>query len=816
MKGVIDQLSNEFPTRDISNNDRFRFVLEYIGQTINSLPEKAIIEHDFLILFAKLSEYLEGKLKLDSRILIIKILQIAAVTLSKRQYNTQVITAISIICGQYENECEKERPNIGFLITILDAFQIFGMKKIGDLKDIVDCLAKIKDVAPRLDSYRRNCLRIALDKDTEPFQNSRQFENQIRATLDAYGSKIKATKSRPIGQIPTRQQDSLEKRILIQETIKNFPIDTLLDLIQHGLMKLKVSPTYEIPEKINNVITDLVNLEKIDMSAAQIDPHQNNIETSVYIISQGLENMVPRMKFTSQKVQSQFLAMMITTVDRTLPDSFLQCRGPCTEIAIAKATNNLKQLRPFLDHWINYEYVRSPKERYHNLCNRLLIEICEHLAKDDIVLENPFRVFFNQIPLIDNSVFDLLSNEVNQKPAIASIVINNMTQVAVKYPQNQEKCLHVVQSLCTSADPQIRQISIDTAISLYYIRRTFSDEMEKFAIEQLHQAADKQTVEEASRYIQYYFEIMKKNGALLPDLMDVYGKMNSEIQNEVRTLLQSMMSDIGFNLDALKNCFARKTPDNIKLIHFILRMLANIGTGIPADLSNIIYKEYKETKDARFIIPIIPSLSDTDFFKLFPEILRLNFSAIKEAIKMYFTTKKKNEDKSKVDFLNVIHAQPISDASFAKNIPKTITYCVSLDKLFPYQLVAASVQLSMRNGNIDFVCDTLAAILTFYRAHANFVLQLFPELTNKGICDSAAWPSFMNILYKTIPNSFKYAYSLPTNKLQSLLHTYPDLIELMLNDTSKKKVSRKVVAAIKEVAAEFEEQNPEAETKPEE
>ena len=807
MKGVLDQLNTDFPSKEIIYHDKFRCLLEKIGQTINSLPEKAIIEHDFLLLFAKLSEYLEGNLKLEARILIIKILQISAVLLSKKQYNTQVITSISIICGQFENECEKPRPNIGFLITLLDAFYTFGNKKIGDHKDIIECLAKIVDVAPKIDAYRKNCLRLVLDriKDCLTFQNVRQFEGTIKAVLEAYGSSLKSSKPRPAGQIPQRQQDSLEKRILIQETIKGFPVETLMDLIEAGLKKLNVSASYEIPEKINNVITDLVNLEKYDMTALQIDPHTNNIETSVYIVTQGLEKMVTRMKFTSQKVQSQFLAMMITTVDRTVPETFLQCTGPCTEVAINKSTNNLKQLRPFLDHWINYEFVKSPRERYLNLCNRLLVEICSHLSKDDLVVENPFLGVFQKMPLVSNDVFGILAEVVKQNPLLAQIVIHNMAQVAVNYPLNQEKCLETIQQLCVSEDNEIRRVCIQTIILLYYNRRLFVEKSENYAIEQLKHASTAQSVDEAVRYIQYYFEIMKKNGALLPHLLDVYGVMIPEVQNEVRTNLQNMMSDIGFNLDALKECFNRKTPENIKLIHFILRMLAHIGSGIPSDISGVIYQEFVKTKDARFIIPIIPTLSDTEFFRLFPEILRLNLSAIKEAILMYFSIKSRTDDKSKVRLLNEIHAQSAEDPLLAKNVPKALAYCVSQQGKFSYTVISASIQMTLDNNMLDFICDTLIAVVTEYKIHTNFIISRFPTLISKNIYNTLGWPSFMNLIAKTIPNSFKHAYSLPTNKLQELLRTHPDLVEMMLNDTSKKKVSKKVVAAIKEVAKELEE-----------
>ena len=811
MKRILDELNGSFGRGIPSPQEQIR-VLSFIGTNVITIPEKSIVEHDFLILFAKLSEYLEAGIPLASRILIIKILQNSSILLSDKCYNTQVGTAISIITGQFENECQKQKPSVGFLIAILDAFQIFGSKKVGDHKELIDSLTKIADAAPNLNTYKKNCIRHALDMDTVPFQGIRQFEKGLKKALEAFGSAMKGAKPRASVQLPTRQTTDNETRLQIQKTIKDIQQDEMLTLVELGLKKLVVNPSYELPENVNSMITDLMSLEKLE-EEAPVDPHVNNIETSVFIITQGLDKMVSRVKFTSQKIQSEFLAMIITTVDKTVPETYLTCTGPCTETALAKSISDLNTFSEFINHWILYEYVKSPEERYFNLVKKIVIEICKHLTKNDSIDENPFLSFFRSLPTINNKIFYDLAEQIIFNPTIAPIIINNMTVVSIKYPGNQNACLNTLLELSSSPDAAIRTVSIETCITQYYEMKTSVEKMEERALENLKNGSMQTTVEEARQYLQYFFEMMKHNSSLLPELLDFYGKMSDVVQKEVRDMLQAQLSEIGFNIKAIEKCFARKTTENVKLIHFILTVLANIST-IPKPLSEIIREEYNQTKDARFLIPIIPSLSEKDFYKYLPEILRLSFSAIKQAIQMYLKAiqkegerireksgKKASEEaveKLKVTLLTELHNEPL-DEKIAKETPRAIQYCISEKTDFPYTVIAAAVQIAITRKPLDFICCTLDEIYNQYKDHQSFVLNNFSQLLKKDICNTPSWGRFKALIYKMIPNSFKFAYSLPEEKLKDLIVTYPDLHEMMLNDTkTKRKTTKKVIQVIQE------------------
>ncbi|EAY17467.1 hypothetical protein TVAG_494090 [Trichomonas vaginalis G3] len=764
-------------------------ILTNLGKIVTTLPEKAIDESNFLQMFAKFSEFLEShaeKITLQTKILIVKILQNSAIIMTKKQFITQADVAISIISDQFENECKKETPNVGYLITLLDAFFHFIRFQIGDNKEYVETINNLNNVVPKLSSSKKTSLRYALQLDITKNDSILAWEKDLRKLLTSL--EIAITTTRNTNAIPPRTPRDNETRLKVQNTLLTYQPDIVLALVIEGFKKLRPSPNFKLSETVNTTIQEIMSITQEDVD---YDMHEMNIETSEYIVEQGLEKMAQRMKFTSQKVQSHFLAMIICTTDQSEGEKYLNCTGRCTETAIRCASTDISSLLPFLINWVCYEYVKSPRERFVRITEKVAVAICGKLSEKDAPQESSILVFLRSLPAIDPSLFSVLADQVNRSPNTSRIIIFAMANVVQNTILIQKDSLNSIFELCISPDQLIRKNAIEIMINSFYAGRLFVTEIEDYSKDKLKQGSLEEDQNSAERYLHIFFEVLKQNVNLLLNLLEMYDKMNEKVQSSVRTHLLTQMPQIGFNYDIISGLFAAQNAENVKLIHFILDNLSKINT-IPSQITVLIKSEFEKTNDGRFLIPIIQTLTETEFFNYIPIFLTLRKSGRNRAFEIYIMQKLKNQAKEPrvkliSELLKPIEAKPYKSQIAALN------YCMSKKDVIDYTTIAAAVNKTMTSSkkNLDLICEPLLFIVDEYSENSKHVEKICQDLIKMNVhFNEFAWPKMITLFEKM--NMFKI-YNLPLEKIEEVAKKCPRLLTFMKNDSNKKKVPKKVL-----------------------
>lgn len=796
MKGLLAKIEREGAAQEV-NWTKLSLIFTNLGKTVTTLPEKAIDESTFLQMFAKLSQLLDSyadTIPLRCKILIIMILQNSAIILAKKQFITQVDIALSIITDQFENECSKETPNVGYLISILDSIFQFVRFQIGDNKEFVDTINNLNNIVGKLSESKklslRHALRFSMAKNDQNHAFM-AFEKDLRKLFSALGVSTKLTQ-RSTNAIPARPAKSKDLHLKIQNMLVTYTTEIVLNLVIDGFKKINPSPNFKLPETINQTIQEIM---RADQEITDYDMHEVNIETSAYIVEQGLEKMTQRMKFTSQKVQSHFLAMIICTTDQSEGDSYLTCTGKCTETAIRCASADLGALLPFLINWVGYEFVKSPRERYVLIAEKIAIAICTKISEKDDEKESAILVFLRSLPAIDPSIFVVLADQVDKNALVSRTIIFAMANVVQNTPLVQEDSLEAILKLCISTDPTIRKNAIDLMIKNFHAGRLFVEKIEDSAKKCLEDGAVQEDAASAERYLNIYFEILKENVDLLQKLLEMYEKMNENVQKSVRSHLITQMPQIGFNVDIIKKLFDNQTNNNIKLIHFILDNLSKISQ-IPTQMTTLIREQFEKTDDGRFLIPIIPTLTETEFFNYIPTFLKLKNSGLKRAFEIYIMQKHSKQAKNPLVNLISELLKPIEAKPYKKQII-ALDFCMRKKDVIDYPIIAAAVNKSMPSSaqqkkNYDLICEPLLFIVEEYSEHAKHVEKLCESLIKYGVYNNDfIWPKMIQIFEKT--NMFKI-YSLPIEKIEEVAKKCPKLLTFMKNDALKKRnIPKKVV-----------------------
>ncbi|OHT12176.1 hypothetical protein TRFO_18184 [Tritrichomonas foetus] len=383
-----------------------------------------------------------------------------------------------------------------------------------------------------------------------------------------------------------------------------------------------------------------------------------------------------------------------------------------------------------------------------------------------------------------SQLYDLCSNY----PTQSNKILNAVNEYVSGAPASQEFFLRSLLALCVH-DLEIVHLHAIEIIRTYYKHGNEIEEINRFAVENLEKSV---TLENPMPHLELFFAILDLDFSLFLNLMDVYAK--SPKQGLLREKLKQKIPTMHIGIDVIAQALevAPENKHKTNLLHFYLSELAK-KFSVPPDLVELLKKQFLRIHDSRYLIPIIPNLTEEEFKKYLPNILTLESHALKRAITSLLTSS--IQPIKPVIFLIELHKPEIAGKYLDKAI-EAMELCFEQKDIFTYQLSISAVDAVIRNKYYHLIMDTLLQMVKTYPSSHKYILYhvVQPLIFNNITQMEEPWKKLKRLLYETKPTSCKLALSLPADKVKDLIEEYPDYQSLLVGTAKDKSKTRTVIS----------------------
>ena len=741
------------------------------------------------------------KSPLSLRIVSLRVLTNAVLALAKQDM-TNASTAYTIIVQEIEKEVAKKKPSVAFLISILDSIAICAKaNSCPSDRKTVDCLLKLEGLLKdegKLTRCSKNSLALALDLDLDAFYRSYsvgQRAKDLNLVLRRLGCSRLIDESQVTGiaaNIPKQIPTPLEDRIRTHDMLTKLSPDQLADLVIQGFQKFPLVEGYVLPESAATLIERLAGGEEFE----PVDTATNLIGTATFVIDQALEKMVQRSKFAPISVQSEFIAMLINTVDVTY-DGFEEAKGPATMSAIHRAVDPEHAMIPFLRDWLSYEFARNSLNRYENLLAAVCWSIANQTVKED---DNPMRDFLIALPLMPDGIYGKLANLCSERPDQSTNILNAVNEFLIQAPAARESFLDPLMHLCIKEDDMVNAPAIHVLRESFYKYERFKEQINNFAKEQLAQTVEHEDDVHSAAILKLFFSIMELNTSLFLSIMEFYGRASANMKKHLRDGLEATVPKMSFDKGVVRKALEMASSEmkNVIVMHLYLSQLAKTLSVLPPEFVEMLKDQFLKQDDARYLIPIIPSLTSGEFIQFLPKILSMKGPAMRTAITSLLTA---GQPLTPAVFLIELHKINENSPIFENAVSAMKFYFQHTD-IITYESSIQAVEALVRKGNADMIVDTIEQVNDTFKDKIKYiVMHLLPVLINKKVYRMPRqWELMKKIMEKDKPHSFKAVVTLPLEYIEDFVNTYPDLRGMVINCAKQQKKNH-VVERLSETAS---------------
>lgn len=839
---LVDRLNQELLKEDI-NYSTCRDLMQNLGQ-LSAGKEKEVDDELYYQLFQCITMIFRNadtdpKIPLSLRILSLKVLMNSCLVLHSRQHTNISSTAYSNIIKEIDNEVKKPNYSAPFLMTIIDCIYTCARAQCIDDKATVQGLLSLKQIInSSLRPINRESLSLTLDVDLAPFNEYYKYgahAREINNILSSLGCKtlIQDVQTTFESQIPPPFKiTTLEEQLAAQEFLLTLSPLQLAERVIEGFKKFKRIDNYIPPDTIEELLTVL-----IEGPEEVVDAESTIKEAAIYMVEQALDRLNLRAAYIPLQCQAEFISMLIGTYDSSV-EGFEECTGPATLAAMKRAIEPDQVLVQFLVEWATFEFVRSPKKRYETLVINIFKNLVEIAANTDLINVSPIldpaanvlsnqaeteetssstseesnvMKFIKNLEYLPDEIYPIIQDLCKQYPNYTSNILDAFKEYSAKAQSSLSLFLDALLSVCEESNPLIYQPAIGI-ITIYYKRR--QPEIVSIIDEKAKEFLQKSlTAESIQSYVDFFFTILENNMSLFMDLLDAYSNSQSnDLRKSIKDKLRESADKMHYDVNIVKELFNAAAADLPKkdktvLIHLYLYKLSE-KSRIPSNLVDPIKNQFKLTSDARYLIPIVPYLSEEEFKSDLPSILSLPAPALSKAINGLFTTKKPPMSPDR--FLIEIHKPRIAKEMKEKAV-YAMQICLSEKyflQYFPYDVTIRAVNVIVNNKYHDMIMETLLQITTVSFKNLpkciKYVLNtLLHTLVNNGITSiPTEWEVMKELIMKTTPTSYRPVLMiLPYEQIKDLIDSNQDIKKYLRNtaEQMKTKHAAKIHPAVLEL-----------------
>jgi symplekin len=387
----------------------------------------------------------------------------------------------------------------------------------------------------------------------------------------------------------------------------------------------------------------------------------------------------------------------------------------------------------------------------------------------------------------------------------------------IQAPASQQTFLTKLLDLCVCEGEEIHSKATEVVLANFYRTGSGASTVDSFAVSGLVDAIHNPNDMNCQAKLIFFFAIMEENTKMFLVLMSEYGSAPKTLRSEMHKRLKGCKSIwMTFDRNILSKALelAKPEADNVVLIHRYLRQLAETLTEHPPEFVELLKKQFQKHHDARYLVPIMRSLTVDEFVQFLPDLLRLQSDALRLAIINLLSGKSQSKEKvSRGRFLIELHKIDAASPVFEKAI-EAVNICFKQTDVFTYETSISAVEAVCRNYAMDLVVYTLLVMIDLYKESHKYILtNLVQQLIGREIYRlEKPWELLQDLLYKTKPASFKIAVTLPLDRVVDYVTRYPDIKAMMRNQATlgvRTAAKDQIVKALTEKVEEEKEEKPE-------
>jgi symplekin len=190
----------------------------------------------------------------------------------------------------------------------------------------------------------------------------------------------------------------------------------------------------------------------------------------------------------------------------------------------------------------------------------------------------------------------------------------------------------------------------------------------------------------------------------------------------------------------------------------------------------------KRVPDVRFLIPVLPGLTKKEVIAALPKLIKLNPVVVKEVFNRLLGSNAVESGSNyqspltPAELLVALHNVDSSQCDM-KIIIKATSLCFNEKSIYTAEVLAVVMQLLMdQNPLPTLLMRTVIQSLSLYPRLIGFVMNVLQRLILKQVWkQKKVWDGFVKCCERTKPQSFQVLLQLPTDQLQAVFASTPDM-----------------------------------------
>jgi len=285
---------------------------------------------------------------------------------------------------------------------------------------------------------------------------------------------------------------------------------------------------------------------------------------------------------------------------------------------------------------------------------------------------------------------------------------------------------------------------------------------------------------------------------LLTGLVNYYILVPSNVKKVMRKEATGLIRSIGMNSPDLLKVFSQTFPEesNTFILTF-LHVLTGENQNPSDELVSVVKKMYFRTKDARFLIPIIPGLSSNETIEFLPQLITLAPVFVKRVIDGILHHKP--SPLSPQELFIALHHINTEDVNLLKLIIQAMGLCFDDPTVNQEVLAIVLQQLADSNSIPPLFMRTVIETVKKYKNMNGFILTILKRLIVKKIWKhEKLWIGFIKCCELTLPQSAEVLIQIPPKQLNDILSKNPIFLKPLFQamEEDKTSINPKIISVL--------------------
>jgi hypothetical protein len=331
-------------------------------------------------------------------------------------------------------------------------------------------------------------------------------------------------------------------------------------------------------------------------------------------------------------------------------------------------------------------------------------------------------------------------------------------------------------SLCVSRSDQVRALGLKMVKE---IPAHFHETVVSFAVDSLAKSSKSgNAANEVSRTALFYriftFEECYIQ-FLVPYFLECSQAMKSDVLVQMTRILE--VEQIGPEL--VKLCLSKSLA--LDLLSFILTQQALV-TNLSPEICDILNSEYDKQKDAKFLIPTVPTMGQQEFLQNFNVFLSIPDVSVLRTFAFEFLYAKSRPIEI-YEFLAELHRYTDKEDTKYRNSVLLFNFCAEQKQIVTVRELCSGIDRAAKTQPLNMLFGSIQKVMNMYQMSEKVIAKRVLETIIARDLDSMpeCWEELKKLICEVAPDCCGCALKLPFDLFEDLIKSSPDLKEYFLD-----------------------------------